>query len=67
MVVITNYQFTASITFHDVLHGFQVGRGTGTATLKAKIIQELATMRQEVIYVIFMELHKVYAALDRDI
>ena len=39
----------------------------GTATLKAKLINRLASMREEVLYVIFMELHKAYDDLDRDI
>ena len=39
MAVILNRRFTFSITFHDVLRGFRVGRGTGTATLEAKLLQ----------------------------
>ena len=54
VAVVLNRRFTSSITFHDVLHGFRAGRGTGTATLKAKIIQQLAAMREEVFYVIFL-------------
>ena len=38
VAVILNCRFTSSITFHDVLHGFRAGRGTGTATLEAKQI-----------------------------
>ena len=30
-----NRRLTASVTFHNSLHGVRVGRGTGTATLKA--------------------------------
>ena len=48
------------------LHGFRVDRGTGTATLEAKLLQKLATMREEVLYVIFIDLQKAYDALDRD-
>ena len=65
MVVILNRRFTSSITFHDVLHGFWAGRGTGTVTFEAKLIQQLAAMREEVLYVIFLDLTKAYAALDR--
>ena len=54
-----------SITFHDFLQGFRVGHGTGTATLEAKLLQQLAALREEVLYVIFLDLHKAYAALDR--
>ena len=56
---------TASITYHDFLHGFWAGRGTGTTTLEAKLLQNLATMRVEFLYVIFLDLHKAYDALDR--
>ena len=60
-----NRQLTASITFHDLLRGFRAGRGTGTTTLEAKLFQKLAALREEILYVIFLELHKAYAALDR--
>ena len=36
VAVILNRRFTSSITFHNVLHGFWAGRGTGTATLETK-------------------------------
>ena len=57
--------FTASITYHNFLHGFRSGRGTGTATLESKLLQQLSAMREEVLYVIFLDLHKAYDALDR--
>ena len=63
--MILNRHFTSSITFHDVLHGFRAGRGTGTATLEAKLLQQIAAMREEVLYVIFLDLTKAYDALDR--
>ena len=65
VAVILNLCLTSSITFHDVLHGFRAGRGTGTATLEAKLLQQLAAMWEEVIYVIFLDLTKSYDALDR--
>ena len=46
-------------------HGFREGCGTGTATLKAKLLQQLAAIREEVLYVIFLDLTKAYDALDR--
>ena len=55
----------AAIQLHDVLHGFREGRGTGTATLEAKLLQQLAAIREEVLYVIFLDLTKAYDALDR--
>ena len=64
-MAIINRRLTASITFQDFLHEFQEGRGTGTATLKDKLLQQLAALREEVMYVIFLYLHKAYDALDR--
>ena len=45
VAVILNRRLTSSITFHDVLHEFQAGRGTGTATLEANLLRQLAVMR----------------------
>ena len=49
---------TTPITYHDALHSFRAGRGTGTAALEAKLLQQLAAMREEVLYVIFLDLTK---------
>ena len=57
---------TASITYHNFIHGFRAGRNTGTSTLEAKLIQKLTAMREEVLYVIFLGLHNAYDALDRE-
>ena len=62
---ILHCRLTTAITYHDFLHGFWAGRGTGTATLEAKILHQLAVMREEVLYVIFLDLNKTYDALDR--
>ena len=65
MAAILNHRFTESITYHNFLHVFRAGHGTGTATLEAKLLQQLAAVREEVLYVIFLDLHKAYDALDR--
>ena len=65
MAVILHCRITAGINFHDALHGFWEGRGTGTATLEEKLLQQLAAMTEEVLYVIFLDLTKAYDALDR--
>ena len=53
VAAIINRRFTASITYHDFLHGFRAGRGTDTVTLEAKLLQQLAALREEVLYVIW--------------
>ena len=65
LAAILHHQLTTAITYHDVLHGFRAGCGTGTATLEVKLLQQLAPMREEVLYVIFLDLTKAYDALDR--
>ena len=45
VVAILNRCFTASITYHDALHGFRAGRSTGTATLEANLLHQLAALR----------------------
>ena len=65
VAAILHCQLATAITYHAFLHGFREGRGTGTATLEAKLIQQLAAMKEEVLYVIFLDLTKAYDALDR--
>ena len=65
VAAILNRRITSSITYHDFLYGFRAVRGTGTATLEAKLLQQLAALREEVLYVIFLDLHKAYDDLDR--
>ena len=62
---ILNFRLVASTTFHDFLHIFRVGRGTGTATLEAKLLQQLEALKEEILYVIFLNLHKSYDDLER--
>ena len=45
VAAILNRWLTASITFHEFFHGFRAGRGTGTATLNAKLLQNLTALR----------------------
>ena len=59
---ILNRHITDSITYHYFLRGLQAG----TASLEAKLLQPLADLREEVLYVIFLDLHKAFDAMDRD-
>ena len=64
VMVILNLRLTVVIQLHDTLHGFHTGRGTGTASLEGKLLQHPMEMREEVLYEIFLDLHKAYGALD---
>ena len=64
VAVIFNRRFTASITYHDSLHGFWAGCGTGTTTLEVKLLQQVTAMKEEFLQVIFLDLHTAYNALD---
>ena len=44
-----NYQFTAEIKFHDVLHNFWLVLGAGTTTPEAKLLQQLMVMKEAVL------------------
>ena len=41
IVSLLNCRLTSAISFHDTLHGFRAGRGTGTATLKANLLKHI--------------------------
>jgi hypothetical protein len=55
-----------SIEFHPCLHGGLPKRGTGTATIEAKLAQQLAWMEQEPLYQVFVDLRKAYDHLDQE-
>ena len=48
VTVIPNRRFTSAITYHNSLHGFRAGCGTGNATLEVKLIQQVAALREAV-------------------
>ena len=52
------------IHFHDTLHGLRMGREIRNTSLESKLLQKLAAMREEVIYGIFLYLHKYYDITD---
>ena len=55
---IINRQILSSVQFHDALHGFCAGIGTGTATLEGKLLQHIISMRETVLHSIFLNLRK---------
>ena len=57
----------SGIDFHNTFHGLLSGQVMGAASLKANLIQHLMAIRGDVIYEIFLDLHKSYGALDWEI
>ena len=54
MTAILNFCLTAAIHFHNTLNVFLTDRGTGTASLEDKMLQQLMSMREEVLHDIFI-------------
>ena len=57
---ILNCRLLAKIQSHDTFHGLRTGRGTKTASLEAKLLNQLTTIVEEIRYENFLDLHKVY-------
>ena len=55
-----------AIILHNALHSFQDRYGTGNASPEAKLLQYMRAMREEVLYDIFLDLHKAHCVLERD-
>ena len=64
VTVILNFHLGMAVNLHEFLHGLRTGRVTGTTSLGDKILQKLATMREEVLYQIFLYLCKAYNSSD---
>jgi hypothetical protein len=63
---IINRHLQESIPFHEALHGFRPGCGTGTASLDAKLRMQLAHILGIPLYQIFLDLSKAYNTQDHD-
>ena len=63
--MILNFCSAASITYHDSLHGFQSVCGMRTALIEVKLLQKVMDMREEALYIILLDLQKVYDDLER--
>jgi hypothetical protein len=55
-----------ALPLHEVLHRCRNGRGMGTAILEAKLAQQLAHLKQEPFYRVFLDLKKAFDAMDRE-
>ena len=66
VTVLLNQSLTKYIGFRDNLHGFRVGRGTGTASLKANMLQYMTAISEAVLHEILLDIQKACNSLDRD-
>ena len=62
---IINTSLWDSIQFHGVFHRFCAGRGMGTETMELNISQDLSSVDQYPLLVVFLELRKTYNTVDR--
>ena len=53
-----NQRIGVTVNFHYVFHELWAGWGMGTASLEAKLLQQLTIMRKEVLYEVFLDLRK---------
>ena len=63
---VVNCRINRSVTLHDALHGFRVGRGMGTETLEVNLANHLAGLAHGPLFQVFLDVQKAYDSLDRD-
>jgi len=61
---IVNQCLMSSIEFHNDLHGFLPGCGTGTACLEAKLEAQFAYQSGCPLYYVYLDFSKAYNSLD---
>ena len=54
----------ASLQFHDALHGFWDGRGTGTYIMELKLTQDLPIVDHDPLFLVLLGLWKAYDTVD---
>ena len=64
--VVVNCRLKRSVVLHNVLHGFRVGRGKGTATLEAKLVQQLSGLAHKPLLQVLLDVQKAYDSLDQE-
>ena len=64
--LVINRRLLNSMTFHNSLHRCLPRRGTDTAIIEAKLVQQLVLCKQLPLYEIFIDLKKAFDMLDHD-
>ena len=62
--VVIDTHIKTVVQFHDVLHGFSAGMGTGNSIMELKIDQELASVDQDPLFLVLLDIRKAYDNLD---
>ena len=52
------------VTFHDILNGFCACRGKGMAIADINMAQEIASIKQDPLFLVFLDLWKYYNTLE---
>ena len=64
--VCKSFSLVIPIGKSNILHGFQEGRGTGTAIMELKIAQELSIVDHNPLSLVLFDLWKAYGTMDRE-
>ena len=56
----------AILQMHNVLHRFRARRGTGTAIMELKLAQDLVSIYQDPLFLVFLDFRKASDTVDRD-
>ena len=62
---VVNCWLNQRVVLHNALNGFRAGWGTGMAILEAKLDQQLAGLAHNLLFQVFLDIHKFYDSLDR--
>ena len=60
---VVNCWIKSSVMLNDTIHGFRTGRGTGTATLEAKLSQNLAGLAHKLLLQVLLYVQKAYDSM----
>ena len=58
MEALINTCLRASLQIHNVFYGFRTGRGIETAIMELKLTQELSSIDQYPLFLVFLDLRK---------
>lgn len=63
---IINNRIMERTKFHDTIHGFRPGRGTGSAILEVKLAMSLAALERKTLFIVYLDLKKAYDSISRE-